>query len=518
MAFDGSIYRRCKCTTPKLDDEGHPVLDAAGNVKVRELGSSCPELEKRDHGSWYYYVKLPDSPSGERRRPRKGGFVTRTLATKAAQRLWDLSQDGIDVDSRETVSQYLHRWLDKRLDLKQRSRTDYRAYIDSLVIPAIGNLQMRELRDKHIQAMFQQVWRENEERAINRQLADEATLACQVAHDAWRAATRPRPPELRARWNEAKAARREAMARPRRETGPGTQRKIKDMLAGALKDAVAERLISQNWTKNVSLPTYRKPEPLVWTRERVIHWQETGTRPGPVMVWTPDQIGQFLDGAVTHRLYTMFHLMIFRGTRRGETAGLRWSETNLEAGTIRISEQLVTGHGQGVWTDTPKSRSGKRTITLDAVTKDLLLAWRSTQQELRKEREPLGIWQNTGYVFTYEDGRPYHPDNISQIFEALIKRLGLPPIRLHDLRHCAASLSLAAGLSMKAIQILLGHSSYVLTAQTYTSLMPQFAQAEADAPVALVPRQTPTAEGQQEGSHLTLVPRDETPGKDAEAA
>ncbi|MCX5206677.1 hypothetical protein OG897_35390 [Streptomyces sp. NBC_00237] len=88
---------------------------------------------------------------------------------------------------------------------------------------------------------------------------------------------------------------------------------------------------------------------------------------------------------------------------------------------------------------TLKSRSGKRTITLDAVTKDLLLAWRSTQQELRKEREPLGIWQNTGYVSTYEDGRPYHPDNISQTLEALVKRFGLPPIRLHGLRHCAAS-------------------------------------------------------------------------------
>jgi integrase len=221
------------------------------------------------------------------------------------------------------------------------------------------------------------------------------------------------------------------------------------------------------------------------------------------MVWTPDQIGQFLDGAVTHRLYTMFHLMIFRGTRRG---------------TIRISEQLVTGHGQGVWTDTPKSRSGRRTITLDAATKDLLIAWQATQQELRKERKPLGIWQNTGYVFTYEDGRPFHPDNISQIFEALVKRLGLPPIRLHDLRHCAASLSLAAGLSMKAIQMLLGHSSYVLTGQTYTSLMPQFAQAEADAPVALVPRRAPTEEVQQEGSHLTLVPREPAPEQGSEVA
>ncbi|GEC05675.1 hypothetical protein SSP24_33300 [Streptomyces spinoverrucosus] len=59
---------------------------------------------------------------------------------------------------------------------------------------------------------------------------------------------------------------------------------------------------------------------------------------------------------------------------------------------------------------------------------------------------------------------------------------------LGDLRHCAASLSLAAGLSMKAIPALLGHSSYQLTADTYTSLLPQFEQAAANAPVDLVPR------------------------------
>ncbi|MEV5874839.1 tyrosine-type recombinase/integrase [Streptomyces sp. NPDC052101] len=70
----------------------------------------------------------------------------------------------------------------------------------------------------------------------------------------------------------------------------------------------------------------------------------------------------------------------------------------------------------------------------------------------------------------------------------MLQRIGLPSFRLHDLRHCAASLSLTAGLSMKAIQALLGHSSYQLTADAYTSLLPQFEQAAANAPVDLVPR------------------------------
>ncbi len=96
-------------------------------------------------------------------------------------------------------------------------------------------------------------------------------------------------------------------------------------------------------------------------------------------------------------------------------------------------------------------------------------------------------------------GAPTTLNNVSQAFTRLIKRLDLPPVRLHDLRHCAASLSLAAGLSMKAIQALLGHSSYSLTADTYTSLMPQFEQAAADAALHLVPRRNPVAgEGEAE--------------------
>ncbi|MDO0916855.1 hypothetical protein QQM39_40435 [Streptomyces sp. DT2A-34] len=89
---------------------------------------------------------------------------------------------------------------------------------------------------------------------------------------------------------------------------------------------------------------------------------------------------------------------------------------------------------------------------------------------------------------------------------------------MHDLRHCAASLSLAAGLSMKAIQALLGHTSYQLTADTYTSLLPQFEQAAANAPLDLVPRRNgvekPTDEQAQTAqAHPMQLP---TPVRDGE--
>ncbi|WP_411129711.1 tyrosine-type recombinase/integrase [Streptomyces sp. x-19] len=494
--FEGSTYKRCKCTEPKLDDNGQPILDAHNKPRTRELGSSCPLLKKRDHGTWYYYVKLPDGPGGKRRRPCKGGFLTQTQAKEEAQKLWDEAHGGIDVDTKETVAQYLDRWHDKRVDLKRRTRTDYRDYIDRIFKPALGHLTMRELRNRHIQEMFQQIWAFNEVKKANREAAQLAAIAYETAHHAWKQAPSPRPIELRQARQQAQQALKAARTKPRQHTGPGSQKKYRDCLAAALGDAVTEKLITQNWAKLVVLPKYQRPEPLVWTDERVARWRETGEKPGPVMVWTPEQTGKFLDAAVEHPLYTLWHLMVYRALRRGEAVGLPWAELDMIKGIAHVTEQLVTDSSHACWEDTPKSRSGRRTVTLDHATFSLLTAWRDVQKMQRTEWEnkhqnaadKYGPYTNSGYVFTQPDGRPHHPKHVSQAFDRFIKRTGLPPIRLHDLRHCAASLSLAAGLSMKAIQALLGHSSYQLTADTYTSLLPQFEQAEANAPVDLVPR------------------------------
>lgn len=79
------------------------------------------------------------------------------------------------------------------------------------------------------------------------------------------------------------------------------------------------------------------------------------------------------------------------------------------------------------------------------------------------------------------------------VIRRLVARSGLPPIRLHDLRHVAATLDLAAGVPLKAVSEQLGHASLQLTADTYASVLPQVQQAAAEAVRALVPRAAPTA-------------------------
>ncbi|HEX6518771.1 MAG TPA: tyrosine-type recombinase/integrase, partial [Streptosporangiaceae bacterium] len=85
------------------------------------------------------------------------------------------------------------------------------------------------------------------------------------------------------------------------------------------------------------------------------------------------------------------------------------------------------------------------------------------------------------------DGTPLHPANVTDVFEQVAYLAGLPPIRLHDLRHFAATLHLAANVDIKIVQEMLGHSSRAITSDTYTSVLPEVARAAAEAAAALLP-------------------------------
>jgi integrase len=134
----------------------------------------------------------------------------------------------------------------------------------------------------------------------------------------------------------------------------------------------------------------------------------------------------------------------------------------------------------------PKTQSSDAPVALDRTTLDVLRLHRKRQKE-----EKLawgGSWTETGRIFTREDGSELKPDWVSEYFERLAFAAGLPPIRLHDLRHGAATLSLAAGNDMKTTSAMLRHSSLAITSDTYTNVLPELAREAAEASVSLVPR------------------------------
>jgi len=203
------------------------------------------------------------------------------------------------------------------------------------------------------------------------------------------------------------------------------------------------------------------------------------------MVWTPEQTGQFLDFVAEDRLYPLWRLIAFRGTRRGEACGVRWVDHSAAAQSLAIATQLVQD-GWEIHEGAPKTDSGIRLIALDDETHQVLLRHKASQEQ---EREAWGDgWQDTGRIFTQEDGSLLHPGKVSDLFERLVAAAGLPPIRLHDLRHVSATLMLAAGVDIKVVSETLGHSDTRITRDIYQAVLDDLARDAAEKVVQLVPR------------------------------
>ncbi len=139
-------------------------------------------------------------------------------------------------------------------------------------------------------------------------------------------------------------------------------------------------------------------------------------------------------------LYAAYQLIALRGLRRGEARGLRWADLDLDAGLAYITRQVQRTRGK--LTACPlKTPASRRVVALDPATIALLRAHRSAQQ---RDAQARGITPS-GYVFTAPGGGPLCPEQLTRTFNKLVADTGLPPVRLHDLRHGAATLYQVAG-------------------------------------------------------------------------
>ena len=180
---------------------------------------------------------------------------------------------------------------------------------------------------------------------------------------------------------------------------------------------------------------------------------------------------------------TLYLLLGLRGLRRGEAVGLRWSDVDLDAGQLRVEQQVVKVGSQLV-IGPPKSHAGNRTVALDRTTAELL-RWHRRRQRLDRWKAET-LWVDTGLVFTREDGTGLDPAFVSRHFDRLVARHGLPRIRLHDLRHTSASVGLASGETLLEVSRRLGHSSIAITADVYSHISPQTAAESAERLAQLV--------------------------------
>jgi integrase len=231
---------------------------------------------------------------------------------------------------------------------------------------------------------------------------------------------------------------------------PGTVRKIRSTLHKALSQAVSDGLIPRN-AADVKAP-----------------------RPAPkeMRPLSESEARAFLEvaGETGDRFEALYVLAITTGLRRGELLGLRWDDTDLDRGTLRVGRALVREGGRHVVGET-KTRRGRRLVNLTPRTVAALKAHRKRQLEERVRF--AGLYKDQGLIFATNVGTPLNPENlVKRSFKPLLAKAGLPEIRFHDLRHTCATLLLGRGVHPKIVQELLGHATIAMTLDTYSHYLP----------------------------------------------
>lgn len=220
---------------------------------------------------------------------------------------------------------------------------------------------------------------------------------------------------------------------------------IRTVLSAALSRAVREELISRNVARLVELPTWERGEIRPWSIEETTH---------------------FLRAAQDNPLCPAYTLLVLYGLRRGEVLGLRWQDIDFEAGEIRIRQQMQ--RVAGVLEPGPvKTKAGKRDLPLLGLAREALETHRATQAEARAHAGSGWHGDALGLIFTTSSGRPIEPNNFVRSFQRLCREHGVRIIKVHHLRHTAATMLKNLGVPAREAQLILGHSQISVTQEIY---------------------------------------------------
>lgn len=222
------------------------------------------------------------------------------------------------------------------------------------------------------------------------------------------------------------------------------------MLHKALHDAVRKNLVPRNAAEAADPPKL------------------TRSSRSDMSTWTPERLRDFFTGIAHHRLAAAYLLAATTGMRRGEVLGLRWVDVDFTPRHLHVRQTIISVNYELTY-GRPKTLRCERKIALDTETIRALRAHRVAQQ---REMDALGAGYHQDPVFARENGDPVHPEYFSQTFDRTVKRLGLPKIRLHDVRHTHATLGLKAGVPIKVMSDRLGHATTAFTMDIYTHAIP----------------------------------------------
>jgi integrase len=247
-----------------------------------------------------------------------------------------------------------------------------------------------------------------------------------------------------------------------REQGlsPRTIQIIHNIISAALKQAVKWRMLVQNPAQYVERPKQVRRE---------------------MAALSPEQAAAFLEAAKDDRFYVLFSLGLDTGARPSELLALQWKDVDFEQGIVTIQRTLdYPEYGREFKFIEPKTSRSRRSIKISGTNLNNLRDHKRLQAEERLKAGPN--WKAYDLVFCTHEGKPLQRRNVlRRHFRPVLKRAGLPAVlNLYSLRHSCATLLLAAGVNPKIVSERLGHTSIVLTLDTYSHVLPTMQQTAAD--------------------------------------
>jgi integrase len=362
-------------------------------------------------------------PDGTRKRLHVRGFKTKTEAQKAMREALTASDKGQYSDpSKQPFGAFLADWQEG-LTLAPSTIASYRKNIRLHVQPYLGSVPLAQLTPAKLTAHYRQLEKSG-----------------------------------RADGGGGLSAR--------------TTRYVHTILSAALRDAVDAGQLASNPAAKAKPPTAKQavsPEMHPWSAAQL----------NTFLAWAKD----------SSPLYAAWRLLAYSGMRRGELLALRWRDLDLDAGTVTVRRNatLVRVKGEGFEVVTGPPKSGKpRVVDIDAATVAVLKAHKADRGTAH-----LALVKPDALVFGDLEGKVRHPEHFSRTWSQTVARairegVGVPAIRLHDLRHGHASDLLRAGVPVHVVSQRLGHASPVVTLSIYAHAVPADQKQAADAFAALV--------------------------------
>lgn len=359
--------------------------------------------------TWSYVVRVKDPATGLSKPRWVGGFVTRTAAKASRDGTRHAVNRGTYVAPQDlTLLAWLERWLEGHaVRLKPATEASYRGIVARYLAPG---KPAADLGAERLQSLAP-----SRLSAVYRRLAESGG-------------------------QKGKPLSRQTVVY------------LHSVIRKSLSDAVVERLLEVNPAAGAKLSKRGLDD----SRE--------------VTAWAAADLRGFLEHAVVarDRLYPLYVLVAHTGMRRGEALALRWSDIDLDAGTVRVRRAVVQ-IGTQLTYGLPKNHE-QRHVKISARVVDSLRAWRKAQAAERLAWGPA--YQPTDLLFTWEDGRLVQPDYVTKAFVRLVATTGAPRLTFHGLRHTHATLLLRDRWPVHVVAKRLGHKDPTITLTVYAHAIP----------------------------------------------